>query len=64
MLENQWKNSTQHRTDVKLAIALSKYLTGKRVASFGDGPGKKIPFFFKFKIQIRKKMDNRHTLNT
>ncbi len=35
------KNSTQHITDVKLAIALSKYLSGKRVASFGDGPGKK-----------------------
>ncbi len=39
------KNSSQHITDVKLASALSKYLTGKRVASFGDGPGKY--FFFK-----------------
>ena len=47
------KNSTQHRTDVKLAIALSKYLTGKRVASFGDGPGKKKTFFFNLKIQMK-----------
>ena len=34
------KNSSQHVSDVPLANALSKYLTGKRVASFGDGPGK------------------------
>jgi len=33
------KNSSQHVTDVPLALSLSKYLKGKRVASFGDGPG-------------------------
>ena len=34
------KNSPQHVTDTPMAIALSEYLKGKRVASFGDGPGK------------------------
>ena len=34
------KNSPQHLTDTPMAIALSEYLKGKRVASFGDGPGK------------------------
>jgi hypothetical protein len=34
------KNSPQHLTDIQMAIALSEYLKGKRVASFGDGPGK------------------------
>ncbi len=34
------KNSPQHATDVPVAVALSEYLKGKRVASFGDGPGK------------------------
>ena len=34
------KNSPQHVTDFPLALALSKYLKEKRVASFGDGPGK------------------------
>ena len=34
------KNSAQHATDVPIAGALSEYLKGKRVASFGDGPGK------------------------
>ncbi len=34
------KNSPLHLTDTQLAIALSEYLKGKRVASFGDGPGK------------------------
>lgn len=33
------KNSPQHMTDEPLAKALSKFLTGKKVASFGDGPG-------------------------
>jgi len=33
------KNSSQHMTDQSLAKHLSKFLTGKRVASFGDGPG-------------------------
>ena len=33
------KNSSQHLTDHSLAKFLSKFLTGKRVASFGDGPG-------------------------
>ena len=31
--------SSQHKTDLKLAKQLSKYLKGKRVGSFGDGPG-------------------------
>lgn len=35
------KNSPQHATDLPLALELSKYLKGKRAASFGDGPGKK-----------------------
>jgi len=34
------KNSSQHATDFALAKELSNYLKGKRVASFGDGPGK------------------------
>ena len=34
------KNSSHHVTDTGLAKALSDYLVGKRVASFGDGPGK------------------------
>ena len=34
------RNSSQHATDTVLALELSKYLKGKRVASFGDGPGK------------------------
>jgi hypothetical protein len=34
------KNSPQHATDFALARELSNYLKGKRVASFGDGPGK------------------------
>jgi hypothetical protein len=34
------KSSPQHATDSQLALELSKYLKGKRVASFGDGPGK------------------------
>ena len=33
------KNSSQHMTDVPLSKALSKFLVGKKVASFGDGPG-------------------------
>ena len=33
------KNSTQHMTDEPLALALSKFMRGKKVASFGDGPG-------------------------
>ena len=33
------KNSSEHMTDKKLSKALSKFLVGKRVASFGDGPG-------------------------
>jgi hypothetical protein len=33
------KNSSQHMTDISLSKALSKFLVGKRVASFGDGPG-------------------------
>ena len=33
------KNSPNHMTDEPLAKALSKFLTGKMVASFGDGPG-------------------------
>ena len=33
------KNSSQHLTDSPLSKALSKFLVGKRVASFGDGPG-------------------------
>ena len=32
-------NSPQHKTDLKLAKQISKYLTGKSVGSFGDGPG-------------------------
>lgn len=32
-------NSTKHYTDNILAITLSKFLKGKTVASFGDGPG-------------------------
>ena len=34
------KSSHLHLTDTSLAIKISKYLKGKRVASFGDGPGK------------------------
>ena len=34
------KNSPLHLTDTPMAIVLSEYLKGKRVASFGDGPGK------------------------
>jgi hypothetical protein len=33
------RNSSQHRTDIRLAHELSRFLIGKRVASFGDGPG-------------------------
>ena len=33
------KDSPQHMTDVPLSKALSKFLSGKKVASFGDGPG-------------------------
>ena len=33
------KNSSEHKTDVPLSKALSKFLSGKKVASFGDGPG-------------------------
>ncbi|RMZ96335.1 SAM dependent methyltransferase [Brachionus plicatilis] len=33
------KNSSQHKTDSKMAKYLSKFLSGKSVASFGDGPG-------------------------
>jgi hypothetical protein len=33
------KNSTLHLTDTSLATEFSKYLRGKNVASFGDGPG-------------------------
>ena len=36
------KNSSQHMTDVPLAKALSLFLKGKTVASFGDGPGKRL----------------------
>ena len=32
-------NSTEHMTDTKLAKQLSIFFKGKRVASFGDGPG-------------------------
>ena len=33
------RNSSQHMTDTYLAKMLSKFLSGKRVASLGDGPG-------------------------
>lgn len=33
------RNSSKHRTDIRLAHELSRFLIGKRVASFGDGPG-------------------------
>ena len=33
------KNSSEHLTDTYLAKALSNFLLGKNVASFGDGPG-------------------------
>jgi len=33
------KNSSEHKTDSNFAKALSKFLNGKTVASFGDGPG-------------------------
>ena len=42
------KNSSHHATDVPLAKALSKYLKGKRVASFGDGPGVYKKLFINF----------------
>lgn len=29
----------EHKTDHKIAVALSNFLKGKRVVSFGDGPG-------------------------
>ena len=32
-------NSTEHKTDIKLAGYLSQFLKGKQVGSFGDGPG-------------------------
>merc|ERR1719273_2352837 len=33
------ENSIEHKTDEKLVKYLSNFLKGKRVASFGDGPG-------------------------
>ena len=36
------KDSQLHMTDNNLAKKISQYLKGKKVASFGDGPGKKI----------------------
>jgi hypothetical protein len=33
------RNSSTHKTDLDLAKELSHFLHGKRVASFGDGPG-------------------------
>ena len=33
------KNSSEHKTDSNFAKGLSKFLKGKAVASFGDGPG-------------------------
>ena len=45
------KNSSQHMTDVPLAKALSSFLKGKKVASFGDGPGIKT---YIFKKRFRK----------
>jgi hypothetical protein len=33
------KDSVQHKTDERFAKALSQYLSGHKVASFGDGPG-------------------------
>ena len=36
------KDSQLHMTDNNLAKKISQYLKGKKVASFGDGPGKKL----------------------
>jgi hypothetical protein len=33
------ENGGAHITDKKLVLHLSEFLKGKRVASFGDGPG-------------------------
>ena len=53
-------SSSQHKTDLQLAKQLSIYLKGKRVGSFGDGPGLYKKYFDETKQKVREEVSTFH----